>query len=240
MSPAPKYSHQQQEQIVLKAAETIIEQTSLLDFTMSAIAKEAGISMGSVYKHVQSKEDVLIALATRMFKQRQSVFAVINEMALTTPQKMIALSLLDFSKVAIYSFEPELENFVNSKAVLKRSSNYWAEQMISANKVCEATFVNMLNSAVESGELDADNKLCEQLNLACWSIAVGYFSTVQVHLTWYQERETGVPTKQKPLSADDTYIQAMTRLLNSYPFNKPLDDQSIAAVCDALSGLGYR
>ena len=56
MAPAPKYSLQQQEDMILSAAEKSIENSSLLDFTMSAIAKGAGLSMGSVYKHVQSKE----------------------------------------------------------------------------------------------------------------------------------------------------------------------------------------
>ena len=41
---------------------------------MSAIAKLAGFSMGSVYKFVQCKEDVLIALATKMYQERQRVF----------------------------------------------------------------------------------------------------------------------------------------------------------------------
>lgn len=50
MAPAPKYSPEEELTRILAAAERCINDTSLLDFTMSALAKEAGISIGSVYK----------------------------------------------------------------------------------------------------------------------------------------------------------------------------------------------
>jgi AcrR family transcriptional regulator len=57
MVPAPKFSPQQQEEKILTAAAQCIAETSLMDFTMSSIAKRAGLSMGSIYKHIQTKED---------------------------------------------------------------------------------------------------------------------------------------------------------------------------------------
>ena len=61
MAPAPKYSPQEQEEIILNAAAECISQTSVLDFTMSAVSKAAKLSMGSIYKHVQCKEDIIFA-----------------------------------------------------------------------------------------------------------------------------------------------------------------------------------
>ena len=61
MAPAPRFSPEEQEKLIICAAITTIVQSSLLDFSMSKIAKLAGLSMGSVYKFVQCKEDVLIA-----------------------------------------------------------------------------------------------------------------------------------------------------------------------------------
>lgn len=74
MAPAPKYSAEQQEEMILSSAAQAIEETSLLDFSMSSVAKLAGLSMGSVYKFVQCKEDVLIALATQMFQKKTAGF----------------------------------------------------------------------------------------------------------------------------------------------------------------------
>jgi AcrR family transcriptional regulator len=64
-SPAIQTTYEHQEEAILEAAARCIEASSLLDFTMAAISKEVGLSMGSIYKHIQSKEDVLLALGTR-------------------------------------------------------------------------------------------------------------------------------------------------------------------------------
>ena len=74
MAPAPKHSPQEQEDLILEAAAQCIEETSLLDFTMSAISKKAGLSMGSIYKHIQSKEDVLVALGWRSLANLSEAF----------------------------------------------------------------------------------------------------------------------------------------------------------------------
>ncbi len=140
MAPAPKYSAEQQEEMILSSAAQAIEETSLLDFSMSSVAKLAGLSMGSVYKFVQCKEDVLIALATQMFQEKQRVFKQVLALPLTTPERLIAISLLDFSKVQMFSFDDQLESIVNTRAIMKRSSRRWLEHMINSSKVCELAF----------------------------------------------------------------------------------------------------
>ena len=79
MAPAPKYSPQEQEEIILNAAAECIAETSLLDFTMSSISKAAKLSMGSIYKHVQCKEDIIFALATSVFQFQSNIFSQIFE-----------------------------------------------------------------------------------------------------------------------------------------------------------------
>ena len=150
MAPAPKFSCEDQEKMILSAAVTVIEKTSLLDFSMSAIAKLAGLSMGSVYKFVQCKEDVLIALATKVYQERQQVFIQVLSLPLTTPERIIANSLLDFSKVQMYSFDDQLESIVNTRAMMQRCSPRWLDQMIACGKVCEGMFKTFLQSAAQS------------------------------------------------------------------------------------------
>ncbi|TKB58273.1 TetR/AcrR family transcriptional regulator [Ferrimonas aestuarii] len=52
-------------QILLNAAETLIEEQGVISFKFSDIAKVANCSTGSVYKFFESKEDVLICLFLR-------------------------------------------------------------------------------------------------------------------------------------------------------------------------------
>ncbi|MFT7430375.1 MAG: AcrR family transcriptional regulator, partial [Colwellia sp.] len=88
MAPAPKFSLEEQEKLILFAAVTAIEKSNVLDFSMSSIAKSAGLSMGSVYKFVQCKEDLLIVLATKMYQEKYRVVSQVLALPLTTPERI--------------------------------------------------------------------------------------------------------------------------------------------------------
>lgn len=238
MAPAPKFSPQEQEKLIFCAAIKAIEQSSLLDFSMSAIAKLAGLSMGSVYKFVQCKEDVLIALATKMYQERQRVFKQVLSLPLTTPERIIAISLLDFSKVQMYTFDDQLESIVNTNAMMKRCSPRWLEQMIACGQVCESTFNQFLLSAAASGELISGNKDIEEINLATWSLAVGYFKTVRVHQCWHGDLDA--EEVLTALAPDNLHIKTMQRLVNSYDWQTKVSNDDIIRTCQCLENAGLR
>ncbi|MFF9490177.1 TetR/AcrR family transcriptional regulator [Streptomyces sp. NPDC014676] len=56
------------EQALLDAAEELLEQTSLENLTVEAIAQKAGISRGSLYFYFGSKHEVLAALVERTMR----------------------------------------------------------------------------------------------------------------------------------------------------------------------------
>ena len=244
MAPAPRFSAEEQERLIICAAIKAIEESSLLDFSMSAIAKLAGLSMGSVYKFVQCKEDVLIALATRMYQERQSVFKKVLSLPLTTPERIIATSLLDFSKVHMYSFDNQLENIVNTEAMMKRCSERWLTQMISCGERCQAMFQQFLQTAADSGELTSGSRDIEEINLGTWSLSVGYFQTVRLHQNLQSEyvfsSKNNAEESTLVLAPDDLHINTMTRLVNSYDWRKNISSDDIVNVCNHLVDVGLR
>ncbi|MCP4326219.1 MAG: TetR/AcrR family transcriptional regulator [Psychromonas sp.] len=240
MAPAPKISPEQQEKLIIIAAVTAIEETSVLDFSMSSIAKQAGISMGSVYKFVQSKEDVLIALATRMYQERQKIFKQALSLPLTTPERIIAISLLDHSKVRMYSFDDQLENIVNTRAIMKRCSRRWLDQMITCSQTCSAIFQNTLESAVNSGELTSGSRDIEEITLSTWSLAVGYFQIVRLHQNWRQEQAIVEEEHLPTLTLDNVHIKGLQRLLNTYDWQEKVSKADIVKICQCLETNGLR
>ena len=148
---------------------------------MSSIAKSAGLSMGSVYKFVQCKEDLLIVLATKMYQERYRVVSQVLALPLTTPERIIALSLLDFSKVQMFSFDDQLESIVNTRSIIKRCSQRWLDYMINCSRVCEDSFKVLLQTAVDTNELQSGVNDMEQISIGAWSLNVGYFQTVRLH-----------------------------------------------------------
>jgi len=244
MAPAPRFSAEEQERLIRCAAIKAIEESSLLDFSMSAIAKLAGLSMGSVYKFVQCKEDVLIALATRMYQQRQNIFKKVLALPLTTPERIIAISLLDFSKVHMYSFDHQLENIVNTEAMMKRCSERWLTQMISCGERCQTMFQQFLQTAANSGELTSGNRDIEEINLGAWSLSVGYFQNVRLHQNLQSEYDVSSNDHTEEstlvLAPDDLHINTMVRLVNSYDWRKKISTGDIVNVCKHLVDVELR
>ena len=240
MAPAPRFSAEEQEKLIICAAIKAIEDSSLLDFSMSAIAKLAGLSMGSVYKFVQCKEDVLIALATRMYQERQSVFKKVLALPLTTPERIIAASLLDFSKVQMYNFDNQLESIVNTEAMMKRCSQRWLTQMISCGERCQTMFQQFMQAAADSGELTSGNRDIEEINLGTWSLSVGYFQTVRLHHCRLSNQKENSSDEMLALAPDDLHIRTMQRLVNSYDWQQKIADDDIKKVCQTLTNAGLR
>jgi AcrR family transcriptional regulator len=249
MAPAPRFSTEEQETLIINAAIQAIEESSLLDFSMSAIAKLAGLSMGSVYKFVQCKEDVLIALATRMYQERHCVFKKVLSLPLTTPERIIAMSLLDCSKVQIYTFGNQLESIVNNQAMMERCSSRWLTQMINCGERCQNLFQQFLQSAADSGELTSGCQDIEEINIGIWSLLIGYFQSVRLHQLRHNDTEelvkantTDTPATENAfvLAPNDAHIRNMKRLINSYDWKQRILDNDIQKVCQQLTDNALR
>ncbi len=236
MAPAPKHSPEQQQQLILDAAIKCIETSSILDFTMSALSKEAGLSMGSIYKHIQTKEDVFVALATTMYSNLHDVFAQILDLPMPFPVRLIALQLTGPDTACCYEFGGHLEGLVSNEVVLQRASTQWLEKMMSADQSVEALVRERIEAAVDSGELNVNaserNRVVEEIIVGIWSMHVGFIQVARQREARHLVGE-GIDAPF-PLSVDDTIIQAQKHFLNTYPWQEPITNEMIRQACDIM------
>lgn len=241
MAPAPKYSMQEQEDMILDAAAKCIEKTSLIDFTMSAVSKEAEMSMGSIYKHVQCKEDIIFALAIKVYRQHSAIFKEILELPLTTPERIMGITLLNPLKIQLYPFDAHLDAFVANELVVTKTSPMWTERMISAHQNCEQIFYQCMKQAAHSQELtcvgDID-EMIEEINLGGWSLTIGYQNVERIK----QIRQVALGTAQlhEPVSIDSSIVRIFTRFINSYQWQEPLNQAGIEKTVQLLITRGLR
>ncbi|MCL9780207.1 TetR/AcrR family transcriptional regulator [Vibrio sp. S4M6] len=230
MSPAPRFGYAQQEQLILNAAAKVIEESSLLNFKMSAIAKEAGISMGSVYKHVQAKEDVLVALTVSFLKHRFELFKPYFELPMTTPEKLLGVHLVSDEVLNLYSFDKSLEHLMANEAIMQKSSIGWNDKLRQINHQIYQQFRGILQQAIDSSELELQNEGPDgltELEFGLWALAVG-----NAHI----ERQTSMA--QLPIkSLKSIQIQNVFRFINSFKWKTPLNDSSLVTVNKALASL---
>jgi AcrR family transcriptional regulator len=77
MSPRPDVSEERKDQI-MSAAEEVFTQKGFSDARMDDIAKETGLSKGTLYLYYKSKDELIIAILDRIFQREFKAFENID------------------------------------------------------------------------------------------------------------------------------------------------------------------
>ena len=235
MAPAPRYTFEEEERLILDAAAKVIEESSILDFKMSAIASEAGISMGSVYKHVQCKEDIMIALVTRSMKEVFTSFQAVLDLDLSLAERCLAISVMDFCTFGLHPFDGHLQMLVTNEAVLAKGSDKWRTQLIDVEHQFEDVFFAVADDAFEAGELGGDDKAATlaRLNYGLWALAAGFS---QIHM---QKTGFGAYSDAHRLPASfpqgSPQFQCIVDFINTFDWRHPLDQAAIDRVAALIN-----
>ncbi len=187
-----------------------------------------------------------MALAQHGFECLTQAFANIFKTPLSISEQLIAMSLIDYSKVDPYPFSRHLEMLISNSALMSRTSPQWQQKTGTSSCGIEDVMKMRLRIAIESGELtpegDEDSFL-EQLHLGIWAINVGH---IQVLLQTHSDQQASASPSGKdieeifPLDADNPHIQNCIKLINSYQWRQPLTQSGIQRAIDALHELQYR
>ena len=248
--PTSKRTYQEQNELLIEAAIKCIEETSLLDFTMASIAKEAKLSMGTVYKHVQSKEDVLVAICSKMLKHQAKVFKDMLSLPLTMPERLLCNVLITPSTFYKYSFGVQLEMLCSSNAVLKRASKSGLNQLTRCSDEITATFQKALKHSCMEGEINVKPEetqaMMDTLSMGLWSMSVGFIQVAhQIDARQPDVIDNSLPFPMKhelpyPMPADHGIVKSAFQFINTFPWETPLDINQINNIIRLLDERGYR
>jgi len=242
LTRSPKQTADEQESLILDSAALCIEESSILDFTMSAVGKKAELSIGSIYKHVQSKEDVLVALAERVFSYQLCVFKDVMALPLTTPERLIAVMLLSQDKLCHYPFGVQLKMLASNEAVLQRASSRWIEKLWRVNDKATRVFENAMVDACESGELTVSktnrDAVISTLSIGLWSMHVGFVEVAYQQIAFEKHKVGGA--SPFPVAIDHAFVMSAKQQINSFSWKTPLDDVGIERASELIIERGYR
>jgi len=159
MPPAPKHSPQEQEDMILCAAAKCVQQTSLLDFTMSAIAKEAGVSNGTLFNNFATKQALFDAVY--LFSKFHMAESLLNEISPGDSLKRMFYILWKKTVVWGITFPKEHEVLC-----LLRSANVISSEVTAQADGMFASSTNKLVEAMEQGMIATIpvELLCELAN----------------------------------------------------------------------------
>ncbi|MCJ8326401.1 MAG: TetR/AcrR family transcriptional regulator [Campylobacterales bacterium] len=214
---------EQREKLILKNARVIVKKNGIFDFKMSAIAKASKISIGTLYMHFQSKEDLVIALACDAIEEVSNFFIAINALNFTHKEKLLAYTFASYARREKENYVSEIEQIVTNVSIRNRASKHrsllYDKLLNQTTKIVEETIINLIkeeNEKIRGNE----NLIKKNLLFGLWSLSLGSLSILQLHIFEHEE-----------LNIHNTFVQNCISLINSYEWNTKLTKtQSIIVI----------
>jgi len=216
---------QEREEHFLLSARTIVARDGIFDFKMTDIAKEAKYSVGTLYIHFQSKEDVVIALACASIKDTLRYFQEINLLDIPFRDKLLAYPFVSQIRRKNENFISELEQLVTNSCVRNRASKQRSMEYDMLLKqplaLVEETIENACKSEF-SHPMDP-GFLKNNLLFGLWSLSLGELSISELNIF-----------EKKELSPTNPFVQNCVTLINSYDWKDTLEEQRVEEIIEII------
>lgn len=212
------------EQRFLDAAQELIQRDGLLSLQMSRIAEECDYAVGTLYQHFASKEDLLVALATRNCMSRVELFERAAKWNGPTRERMLAIAIADLMMIREQPGFFRLSQYVFTDVIWHAASEAARQRSLATSAPIGVLIEGIAAQAVRAGDLPADTGLSPQaLTIGPWSLCMGMHTLV--HAEGVLERhDVGEPHR--------LLIKHLQHLLNGYGW-LPLFDVADEAAIDA-------
>jgi TetR/AcrR family fatty acid metabolism transcriptional regulator len=90
---------QEKEDRILEAAVTVFSKEGFHNARMEAVAREAGVAVGTIYNYFQNKEDLLLAIFQAEFEERIHFYEELQKSSLSIPEQIRELLRGHFSSI---------------------------------------------------------------------------------------------------------------------------------------------
>ena len=223
----------EREQRFLDKAQELIQRDGLLSLQMSRIAEECDYATGTLYQHFASKEDLLVALATRNSLSRVDLFERAARWHGPTRERMLAIALADLMVIREQPEHFRLAQFVLTDIIWGAASAQSRQRSLEASAPLGALTDSIVMDAIAVGDLRAGLGLSPQaVAIGPWTLSLGMHT-----LTHAEGLLEGLIDAH---ALGDPYRLLMKHLhflLNGYgwqPLFDPADDDALDALTARL------
>lgn len=209
---------------ILDTALDLIRQDGLLKLQMSRIAKQCEYAVGTLYLHFASKEDLLLALVTRVFREYVELLDRVADWQAPSRERMFAVGVADIVFVRRHPDYFRIAQYSLCEVAWQAASAERRQVFLAANDTLVAIVAGIVADARRAGDLDAPGPSAAEMGIGLWALCAGYH---------YFSHAEGI-IKDFPL--DDPYplmARHIQALLDGYRW-KPLSDPSEPAAVEAL------
>jgi len=167
----------QREDGILQVARDLAAECGYLELKISDVAAKAKISIGTLYSHFESKEDLIVALANVSFCKRFECYdAMLNNGDMKLSERLLGVAFVDY----LFSLDhPELfeaEQLSATTSVWQRASDLRNQAIVlPLRRICDLVGNACLQS-INAGEFKAAKNTKEQaddLDFGLWALLTG-------------------------------------------------------------------
>ncbi len=184
----------QREAEIVAATLLLMKEKSFLDLRMSDVAKAAECSMGAIYSHFSSKEDLLLGCACFLARQKIQVLQRVLGADLTSIEKMVMMSLCMWQ---VNQENPEhfaLGQLAMNPSVWQRASTNRSNAMNELGDYIDNLLKTLVRQTlVENGYEEVSETLVAELLMGLWGLSSGL----------YQIKESGFGVFNADFREDD-------------------------------------
>jgi len=174
------------EQEIVGESIRLFSQQGFLGVRMSDIAKQSGYSMGTIYSHFESKEDLLVACAHALTEDHQRMFRMVREEPIPAMEQIISLVQGVWLVATRFPDLVEIENLSRMPSVWQRATEQRVSRYDHLHQELAEWIRNMALEALpesidEYAELDQADQLeiADYLTHGLWGLSVGLSSIAQ-------------------------------------------------------------
>jgi len=199
------------EKEIVEKSIALLSERGFLDLRMADVAKESKYSMGTIYSHFESKEDLLVACAQALVQEHQVLFSAITNQPIPAIEKIITLAQCSWQLSMNHPDLIEIDNLSLMPSVWRRATKQRAHELNQLHVELANMFLGIVLEAIEKS-LDGYEKLTQaqteqlahHLTHGMWGLCIGLSSTAQ----------SGYASTLCPESGDESYAHFSTNYSN--------------------------
>ncbi len=191
-----QYKRLEREEKIISATLALLDEKSFLDIRMSEVARASECSMGAVYSHFSSKEDLLLACAAYTSKNVQYLFQKSVSLQRSTIEKLLTLVMVNWFYDGNNPQYYQLRQLAMTPAVWKRASSKRSEQLDQQCHEVSGIVKNVIEELMASELSDqcmGNSESAMRMLMGLWGLNEGMF----------QIRLSGFGLKQPDLLEDE-------------------------------------
>lgn len=169
-----KRQFRERETLILKTARAMIREQGFLDLKMSRLAQAVAYSVGTLYTHFKTKEDLLVALAVQSIGWRATLFERVKKARHGSRDRiygiLIARLVLAEADPAIF----DVEQLASSPSIWSRAAPENYRAMVAGEQHCSDIVLSIIRDGLANGDLNVGQVQETDIVFGLWGITVGF------------------------------------------------------------------